>query len=95
MDAEGNIATKDEKKDEVLNACFASTFNKKTVIIKATSPVSWWTKSRIEPLTINEKLVSDPLSCLGTQKCRGPDGIHPRVLGELLEELTKTLSIIY
>lgn len=53
LDVEGNIVTKDEKKAEIVNACFASAFNKKTVIIKATSPLSWQTKtrSRIERLS--------------------------------------------
>ena len=32
---------------------------------------------------------------LDTHKAMGPDGIHPRILRELVEELAKPLSIIY
>ncbi|GAB0207329.1 mitochondrial enolase superfamily member 1 [Grus japonensis] len=40
-------------------------------------------------------MVSDLLHPLDTHKPMGPDGIHPRVLRELEEVLTKPLSIIY
>ncbi|KAK4822323.1 hypothetical protein QYF61_013022 [Mycteria americana] len=40
-------------------------------------------------------MVSDLLHHLDTHRSMGPDGIHPRVLRELLEVLTKPLSIIY
>jgi len=40
-------------------------------------------------------MVSDLLHYLDTHKSVGPDGIHPRVLRELVEVLTKLLSIIY
>ncbi|KAK4830906.1 LOW QUALITY PROTEIN: hypothetical protein QYF61_014105 [Mycteria americana] len=40
-------------------------------------------------------MVSDLLHHLDTHKSMGPDGIHPRVLRELVEVLTKPLSIIY
>ncbi|GAB0208615.1 mitochondrial enolase superfamily member 1 [Grus japonensis] len=40
-------------------------------------------------------MVSDLLHHLDTHKSMGSDGIHPRVLRELVEVLTKPLSIIY
>ncbi|GAB0177975.1 mitochondrial enolase superfamily member 1 [Grus japonensis] len=40
-------------------------------------------------------MVTDLLHHLDTHKFMGPDGIHPRVLRELVEMLTKPLSIIY
>ncbi|GAB0193303.1 mitochondrial enolase superfamily member 1 [Grus japonensis] len=40
-------------------------------------------------------MVSDLLHHLDTHKSMGPDGIHPRVLRELVEVLTKPLPIIY
>lgn len=47
------------------------------------------------PTLIGEGEVTDLLTHLDTHKCMGLDGICPRVVRELVEELTKTLSIIY
>ncbi|GAB0203286.1 mitochondrial enolase superfamily member 1 [Grus japonensis] len=44
---------------------------------------------------VQEEAVNDLLHHLDTHKSMGPDGIHPRVLRELVEELAKPLSIIY
>ncbi|KFW87800.1 hypothetical protein N305_06097, partial [Manacus vitellinus] len=47
------------------------------------------------PPAIQKETVSDLLSCLDPHKSMGSDGIHPRVMRELVEELAKMLSIIY
>ncbi|KFW76577.1 hypothetical protein N305_03718, partial [Manacus vitellinus] len=47
------------------------------------------------PPVLQEETVNDLLSHLDSHKSMGPDGIHPRVLGKLAEELAKPLSIIY
>ncbi|KFV90657.1 hypothetical protein N327_04648, partial [Fulmarus glacialis] len=44
---------------------------------------------------IQGEMVSDLLHHLDTHKSMGPDGIHPRVLRELVEVLTKPLSILH
>ncbi|GAB0204317.1 hypothetical protein GRJ2_002897300 [Grus japonensis] len=44
---------------------------------------------------IQGEMVSDLLHQLDTHKSMEPDGIHPRVLRELVKVLTKPLSIIY
>ncbi|GAB0208407.1 mitochondrial enolase superfamily member 1 [Grus japonensis] len=48
-----------------------------------------------EPTIIQEEAVNDLLHHLDTHKSMGLDGIHLRVLRELVEVLTKPLSIIY
>jgi len=50
---------------------------------------------RTKPPIIQEETVNDLLCHLDTYKSLGTDGIHPRVLRALAEELAKPLSIIY
>ncbi|RMC07537.1 hypothetical protein DUI87_17011 [Hirundo rustica rustica] len=48
-----------------------------------------------DPPVIPEEVVRELLNCLDVHKSMGPDGIHPRVMRELADELAKLLSIIY
>ncbi|KAK4827692.1 hypothetical protein QYF61_020826 [Mycteria americana] len=63
-------------------------------------PVTPWRETHTgaeqnKPPIIQEEALNDLLHHLDTHKSMGPDGIHPRVLRELVVEIAKPLSIIY
>ncbi|KAK4826721.1 hypothetical protein QYF61_010974 [Mycteria americana] len=97
LDGGGNTVTKDEEKAEVLNAFFVSVFNSRASCSLGTQPLELEDRDGDQngaPIMQGE-MASDLLHHLDTHKSMGPDEIHPRVLKELAEVLTKPLSIIY
>ncbi|KAK4808572.1 hypothetical protein QYF61_009875 [Mycteria americana] len=91
------MAIKDEENVEVLHAFFASVFNSQTSYPQVIQPPELEDRDGEQNKSpiIQEEAVNDLLCHLDTHKSMGPDGIHPRVLRELVEELAKPLSIIY
>ena len=79
-------------KAEAFNSFFASVFTKENNIIP-----DFENRSNCELSTINltEEIVRKKLSSLKTNKSPGVDGLHPKVLSELSNEICTPLFIIF
>ncbi|KAJ7422535.1 hypothetical protein BTVI_13710 [Pitangus sulphuratus] len=89
---EGSIVTKDEDKAETPSL---PQFSTRRQVVLRTAGFLGNNRELKSPLVIQNEEVSDLLSHLDPHKSMGSDGIHPRIMRELKEEITKLLSIIY
>ncbi|RMC16636.1 hypothetical protein DUI87_06574 [Hirundo rustica rustica] len=94
-----SLATRkeDEEEAEVLNDYFVSVFSEETTCLQDNCPpgLGHGVREQNGPLITQEVAVRELLKCLDIRKSMGPDGIHPRVMRELADELAEPLSIIY
>ncbi|GAB0205785.1 hypothetical protein GRJ2_003044100 [Grus japonensis] len=89
LNAEGNIATKDGEKAEVLNAFLTSVFNSQTTCPQGIQAAELEDRDREQnkPPIIQEEAVNDLLHHLDTHKSMRLDGIRSRVLRKLTRSL--------
>ncbi|KAJ7415338.1 hypothetical protein BTVI_38494 [Pitangus sulphuratus] len=81
-----------------LNSAGQTVFNSKTGCPQDKWPPELVDRDRNSPPVIQEETAEEGrnlMSHLDPHKSMGPHGIHPRMMRELVEELTKLLSIIY
>ena len=93
LQAEEGMAVTDLEKSEDLNDFFSSVFT-----IEEDGPTPQLTTRDITVamphLEITEAIVKKKLEGLNTNKSAGPDGLHPRLLRELSEVISKPLARI-
>ena len=93
----GNLVTDAALQAEMLNDYFSSVFTKENLnrVPQATEVFKGTHKEFLESIFINEDLVKKKLDKLDTNKSQGPDEIHPKLLYELRQELSSTLTKIF
>jgi hypothetical protein len=91
---ETKIASTNEEKVEIFSSFFSSVFvTEEDHVSPDVSHIS--NLPDMKGFFIDEKVILDKLTKLNVMKSAGPDGIHPRVLFELRNEIAYPLKIIF
>ena len=90
--ADGTLTENDKEKAEVLNEFFGSVFTSEDV---SNVPVFIHSNENIlSDFSVREEEMRTRLRALKVSKSPGPDGIHPRILRELSDELAYPLTVL-
>ena len=93
IDIDTGKATTDSEQAEALNEFFSDAFTEEyTRIIPSFHTED--ARKPLEELKFTEEKVKERLESSNPHKSPGPDGLHPRVLKELSNEISKPLAII-
>lgn len=95
-DYKGNIIDCDQEASEMLNDYFVSVFTKENnKEIPESELIFDHNIEALQMIDINENIVLEKLSKIKTSKSPGPDGIHPKLLFELRNELSGPLTKLF
>lgn len=90
---DGSLTENDMEKAEVLNAFFSSVFTKEDLDNIPTFPTRC--SNVLSHVTVSEEVMAKKLAGLNISKSCGPDGVHPRLLKELSNELACPLKMLF
>ena len=84
----------DSEKAELLNRYFKTVFTEED-LMNSPNVENKNFESFLERIEITEEMVRKKLKALNQNKSPGPDGIHPRILKELSQELILPLTLMF
>ena len=90
---DGTLTDNDQEKAEVLSNFFKSVY-----VNEGSGPLPEFkaqVKSKIRSIDVTEEDIKCALKSLNVDKSQGPDGIHPRVLKELADQIASPLCKIF
>ena len=93
--ATGKYTNRDDEKAEILSKQYYDTFTKEDISILPAAINRIITTGPLADVQITEEEVHKKLVSLRIDKSPGPDGLHPRLLKELADELCQPLTTIF
>ena len=94
LDPNSNVTNDDTEKANIFAEYFSSVFTKENHLNATTLP-QITIETRMQNLHISNEMVTQTIRNLQINKSPGPDGIHSRILVELIHQIATPLTIIF
>ena len=91
--SDGTLTTNNQEKADVLKSFFHSVFT--NVTDDPLPPFEDRTNEKLSHLLVTESQMVKALQSLKVDKSPGPDGLHPRVLKEVANEIAHPLTVLF